>query len=106
MRPDECEFKVMELAAFAKSSYVKQAKLAIDDLCAVDGMRIISKNRPLDLFSYLVETMKYRRTISWPLSSLINGITVKWAMMFLWHRACRLVLLFASRFFAETSAVP
>jgi carbamoyltransferase len=61
MRPDEHEFKVMGLAAYAKSSYVKQAKLIIDDLCAVDGMRIISKNRPIDLFSYLEEAWKVHR---------------------------------------------
>ncbi len=61
MRPDEHEFKVMGLAAYAKPSYIKQAKLAIDDLCAVDGMRIISKNRPIDLFSYLEEAWKVHR---------------------------------------------
>jgi carbamoyltransferase len=61
MRPDEHEFKVMGLAAYAKSSYVKQAKLTIDDISSVDGMRIISKNRPIDLFTYLEEAWKVHR---------------------------------------------
>lgn len=61
MRPDEHEFKVMGLAAYAKESHVKRAKLVIDELCAVEGMRIVSKNRPKDLFSYLDEAWKVHR---------------------------------------------
>jgi len=61
MRPDEHEFKVMGLAAYAKSSHVNRAKQVIDNLCAVEGMRIISKNRPEDLFSYLEEAWKVYR---------------------------------------------
>ena len=61
MRPDEHEFKVMGLAAYAKSSHVNRAKQVIDNLCTVEGMRIISKNRPEDLFSYLEEAWKVYR---------------------------------------------
>ena len=61
MRPDEHEFKVMGLAAYAKSSHVNRAKQVIDNLCTVEGMRIISKNRPGDLFSYLEEAWKVYR---------------------------------------------
>ncbi len=61
MRPDEHEFKVMGLAAYAKSEHVNRAKKVIENLCAVEGMRIVSKNRPEDLFSYLEEAWKVYR---------------------------------------------
>ena len=61
MRPDEHEFKVMGLAAYAKSSHVKKAKEVIDDICKVEGMKLVSKNRPDDLFSYLEEGWKAHR---------------------------------------------
>ncbi len=61
MRPDEHEFKVMGLAAYAKTSHVKRAKQVIDDLCEVKGMRIVSKNRPADLFSFLEDAWKVHR---------------------------------------------
>ncbi len=58
MRPDEHEFKVMGLAPYAKTSHVQRAMQVINDICAVEGMRIVSKNRPADLFSYLDEAWK------------------------------------------------
>ena len=61
MRPDEHEFKVMGLAAYAKSSHVKKAKLVLDELCKVVGMKLLSKNRPDDLFSYLEGAWKTHR---------------------------------------------
>ncbi len=61
MRPDEHEFKVMGLAAYAKSAHVDRAKQVIANLCTVEGMRIVSKNRPEDLFSYLEEAWKVYR---------------------------------------------
>lgn len=61
MRPDEHEFKVMGLAPYAKASYAERAMAVIEDLCEVDGMRIVSKNRPKDLFSYLEESWKTHR---------------------------------------------
>lgn len=61
MRPDEHEFKVMGLAAYAKPSHVQRAKHVINNICTVDGMRIVSKSRPEDLFSYLEEAWKIHR---------------------------------------------
>lgn len=61
MRPDEHEFKVMGLAPYAKASYVQRAMSVIKDVCAVDGMRIVSRNRPPDLFAYLDEAWKTHR---------------------------------------------
>lgn len=61
MRPDEHEFKVMGLAPYAKTTYGARAMEVLEDICAVDGMRIVSKNRPEDLFSYLEEQWKVHR---------------------------------------------
>jgi carbamoyltransferase len=61
MRPDEHEFKVMGLAAYAKSSHVKRAKEVINNLCKIEGMKILSKERPDDLFSYLEHAWQTHR---------------------------------------------
>lgn len=61
MRPDEHEFKVMGLAPYAKASHVQRAMRVLDGICAVDGMRIVSKNRPIDLYAYLEEGWKDHR---------------------------------------------
>lgn len=61
MRPDEHEFKVMGLAPYAKSSHVQRAMRILDDICVVDGMRIVSGNRPKDLYAYLEEGWKDHR---------------------------------------------
>lgn len=61
MRPDEHEFKVMGLAPYAKASHVERAKKVLNGLCAVDGMRLVSKNRPEDLYSYLEDKWKDHR---------------------------------------------
>ncbi len=53
MRPDEHEFKVMGLAPYAKESHVAKALEVIENICDVDDMRIVSKSRPKDLYSYL-----------------------------------------------------
>lgn len=55
MRPDEHEFKVMGLAPYAKDSYIKKSYKVIEDISDVQGMRIIAKNRPRDLYGYLKE---------------------------------------------------
>lgn len=61
MRPDEHEFKVMGLAPYAKASHVARAMKVIENLLDVDGMRVVHKNRPEDLYSYLVEGWKDHR---------------------------------------------
>lgn len=55
MRPDEHEFKVMGLAAYAKDMYVQKTYETIEQLSMVEGMRIIENERPRDLYSYLKE---------------------------------------------------
>lgn len=53
MRPDEHEFKVMGMAPYAKSSHVARAMKPLENLLQVEGMRIIHKDRPKDLYAYL-----------------------------------------------------
>ena len=61
MRPDEHEFKVMGLAAYAKPSHVARAMEVIEDLLEVEGMRVVHKNRPRDLYAHLREGWKNHR---------------------------------------------
>ncbi len=61
MRPDEHEFKVMGLAPYAKATYAKHAMRILDDISMVEGMRIVSKNRPKDLYGYLEDGWKDER---------------------------------------------
>lgn len=53
MRPDQHEYKVMGLAPYAKKAYIQESLDVIKDLIKVDGMRILHKERPKDLFNYL-----------------------------------------------------
>ena len=61
MKPNEHEFKVMGLAAYAKEKYVFDAMEIIKDLCEVKDMKIISKKRPNDLYEYLRSEWKAYR---------------------------------------------
>jgi carbamoyltransferase len=61
MRPDEHEFKVMGLAAYAKKYHVEKTFKVIKDICKVEDMRIVSKDRPKDLYSYLKKNLKVHR---------------------------------------------
>ena len=56
MRPDEHEFKVMGLAPYAKDSYIQKSYKVIEDVSNVEGMKIVAKNRPGDLYGYLKES--------------------------------------------------
>lgn len=61
MRPDEHEFKVMGLAPYAKASHIARAKKVLNSLSAVEGLRLVSKERPRDLFSYLKDSWQDQR---------------------------------------------
>jgi carbamoyltransferase len=61
MRPDEHEFKVMGLAAYAKKEYIEKARRVIDEISEINNLRIVAKNRSKDLFSYLEEQWKIHR---------------------------------------------
>lgn len=61
MRPDEHEFKVMGLAAYAKPEYIAKAKLVIEKISRIEGLKIVSNQRPQDLFTYLEDQWKTHR---------------------------------------------
>jgi len=61
MRPDEHEFKVMGLAPYAKASYAERAMQLLEEISEVDGLRIVSKNRPKDLYAFLQDGWKDQR---------------------------------------------
>lgn len=56
MRPDEHEFKVMGMAPYSKAAYAARTMKVIENLLQVEGMRIIHKERPKDLYAYLRES--------------------------------------------------
>lgn len=53
MRPDEHEYKVMGLAPYAKEENLIPCFEKIKEISHVDGMKIVEKNRPKDLYKYL-----------------------------------------------------
>lgn len=61
MKPLEHEFKVMGLAPYAKDKYSLQVAEVFRELLQFDGLRIIHKDRPTDLFSFLEDKLKYFR---------------------------------------------
>jgi carbamoyltransferase len=61
MRPDEHEYKVMGLAPYSKTAHVAKALEVIENILDVDGMRVVHKDRPKDLFGYLAEGWRDHR---------------------------------------------
>lgn len=61
MRPDEHEFKVMGLAPYAKHTHVMKALKVIENICDVEGLKIVSKDRPKDLYTYLKNAWEVHR---------------------------------------------
>jgi len=61
MKPLEHEFKVMGLAPYAKDEYVEEVTKVFEDLLDFDGLKIIHKNRPDNLYEFLNERLKYFR---------------------------------------------
>ena len=53
MKPMEHEFKIMGLAPYAKEKYVNEVVGEFKDLLDFDGLKIVHKNRPADLFNFL-----------------------------------------------------
>ncbi len=61
MKPLEHEFKVMGLAPYAKKSYINDVMHVFKELLTFDGLKIIYKNRPENLYEYFNEKLKYYR---------------------------------------------
>ena len=61
MKPLEHEYKVMGLAPYSKDFYAKAVEEELDDLLQFDGLKIIYKNRPDNLYEHLQDKFKYHR---------------------------------------------
>lgn len=61
MKPLEHEFKVMGLAPYAKGKYSQEVAKIFEELLEFDGLKIVHKNRPADLYAFLDEKLKYYR---------------------------------------------
>lgn len=61
MKPNEHEFKVMGLAPYAKDKYVMEAMSLIKDISEIDGMRIVEKSRPKNLYEFLAKGWRTHR---------------------------------------------
>ena len=62
MKPDEHEYKVMGLAPYAKNKYSTNVyEKVYKNLLKVNGIRILHKNRPKDLYKYLIESTSGER---------------------------------------------
>ncbi|MEF1172708.1 carbamoyltransferase C-terminal domain-containing protein [Vibrio sinaloensis] len=61
MKPLEHEFKVMGMAPYAKDKYSDAVVEIFEDLLQFDGMNIVHKNRPSNLYEFLNEKLQYFR---------------------------------------------
>jgi carbamoyltransferase len=61
MRPDQDEYKVMGLAAYAKDAHTKDLLVQFHEILKVDGSKIVYRNKPANLFDHLAEIVKYQR---------------------------------------------
>jgi carbamoyltransferase len=58
MKPYEHEYKVMGLAPYARAEYADEVATELSEMLAVDGMRVVHRNRPADLYQFMVERFK------------------------------------------------
>ncbi len=78
MKPDEHEFKVMGLAPYAKSTYaIKVYENVYKNILKVKNCRVVHKNRPKDLYSFLKKKLEPYRfdNIAGGLQIFIEKIT-------------------------------
>lgn len=61
MRPNEHEYKVMGLSAYAKTAYSNQIKNKLKNIVKVKGLKITTDNPPINLYEYLIEIYKGER---------------------------------------------
>jgi carbamoyltransferase len=62
MKPDEHEYKVMGMAPYAKKKYAYEIYEKIfKNLLQVKDCKVIHKNKPKDLYSYLKDTLRNHR---------------------------------------------
>jgi carbamoyltransferase len=80
MKPDEHEFKVMGMAPYAKAEYVDLVyKEVYEPLLKVENGIVIYKNRPTDIYSYLLEKLRPYRfdNIAGAVQKLVEEIAIE-----------------------------
>tara|TARA_B100000686_G_scaffold345264_2_gene429557 strand:- start:515 stop:2323 length:1809 start_codon:yes stop_codon:yes gene_type:complete len=75
MRPEEHEFKVMGLAAYAKEKYFKDLQSKLQKILKVRNNSIEWNERPKDLFSHLLKLYKKERFDN--IAGAVQGFTEK-----------------------------
>ena len=81
MKPDEHEYKVMGLAAYAKPDYYQDALRIFADTMYVDGLAFGYHNRPKDLYEHFKRSLEGMRfdSIAGALQQYTEDILTTWA---------------------------
>jgi len=61
MKPLEHEYKVMGLAPYAKAEYSSEVQEIFQEIIQVDGMKIVHKRRPADLYRFIEDKLSSHR---------------------------------------------
>ncbi len=61
MRPNEHEYKVMGLSAYAKKEYSNNIKNKLKNIVTINGVKITTINAPINLYEYLIDIYKGER---------------------------------------------
>jgi len=80
MKPDEHEYKVMGLAAYAKQKYFEEPLSILKETMVVDGLGFSYKKRPTDLFFYFKKRLDGYRfdSIAGAIQAYVEEILVQW----------------------------
>jgi len=82
MKPDEHEYKVMGLAAYAKPKYYKEPLAVFQNTMYVNGLDFAFKHMPPDLFFYIKDKLKTFRfdSIAGAIQKYTQDILVEWTL--------------------------
>ena len=82
MKPDEHEYKVMGLAAYAKPKYYKEPLSVFQNTMYVNGLDFAFKHMPPDLFFYIKDKLKTFRfdSIAGAIQKYTQDILVEWTL--------------------------
>lgn len=91
MKPDEHEYKVMGLAAYAKSHYYQDALSTFQKTMFVDGLGFGYSNTPSDLYFYFKDRMEAQRfdNIAGAIQKYTEDILLQWSRNALQATKCR-----------------
>lgn len=80
MKPDEHEYKVMGLAAYAKPKYYQKELSVFENTMRVDGLGFTYKERPSDLYFYFRDKFEASRfdAVAGAIQKYTENILVEW----------------------------